>query len=153
VRIVNLESVRSGVAAEVAASGGQRPQTDENVLVSAKTRRRVRKVRSAQPTPRSAQRVADCGDGANPPTSPQLVFHPADAHEAVVVDDALPGPGPDGYSSETRIPDSAVHFAACENRNLLILDEPDPPAEIRNDVMIAAGSEREDIGPLDEERA
>src|SRR4029077_19024342 len=140
-------------AAEVLAAGGQPPHTDKKVLVATETRRGVREIGAAQPAAGPAERIADRGNSANPRFAPEVVFHSADANEGVVVNDVVPRSGANRYAPEVGIADAPVHFAARKDWYLLIVDEANPAAEIRNHILTEAETEREDVVALDEERA
>src|SRR5262249_37805676 len=68
-------------------------------------------------------------------------------------DDAVLRARPDGDAAETGIVDPSVDFAACEDWHFLIFDETDATAEIWNDVLAEAKTERKNVVALEEERA
>src|SRR4029079_905911 len=59
----------------------------------------------------------------------------------------------DRDAAKAGVADPAVHLASGEDGHLLIADETDPAAEVRDHVLTRAEAEREDVVALDEERA
>jgi hypothetical protein len=71
----------------------------------------------------------------------------------VVVDDVLLRSGANRDAAEVGVADAAVHFAACQDRHFMFIDEANSSAEIGDDILAETETEREDIVAFDEERA
>src|SRR5262249_46631376 len=66
VGVVDLESGRCCIAAEILTPGSESPDTNEKILVASEARGRVREIRARQPAAGAPFGIADGGNRANP---------------------------------------------------------------------------------------
>src|SRR5262245_23786649 len=108
-------------------------------------------VRTKEPAPASLQRIATRRNEPHGRFAQDVLLDADDSHRAIG-SERIRISRPNGQRTETRVAGTPIQLATEGDRNLLPRKESDAAAEERDDVLLEAETEVEDVSAFEEER-